>query len=90
MTENTHLTTDNIPLYFTRGETIRDKYYQFIDEELIKGKSIVINKAGMMFLYMSDDHRKDVPQQIIVKSLNNYEMMFLSTDCKRAITLTNL
>ena len=86
---NTHLTTDNFP-HVLLGKTLTDKDFEYVDDvELIKGKSIIVNKVGTMWLYMSDDHRREVPKQIIVKQLGNYEMAFLDIESKRAIKLIN-
>lgn len=84
-----HLTSENLPMYLMRDITLNEKEFEYIENtELIKGKSIVINKAGMLWLYMADDHRKDEPTQIIVKRLGHYEMAFLSIESKKAIKLT--
>lgn len=83
------LTTDNFPMCLL-GKLLEEKEFQYLDGvELIKGKSIVVNKAGMCWLYMSDDHRKEEPKQIIVKKIGGFEMAFLSTECKIAIKLNN-
>ena len=64
------------------------KEFKYVEDiQLTKGKSIVINKVGLLWLYMADDHRKDEPNQIIVKRLGNYEMGFLPIEIKKAIKL---
>lgn len=88
--ELTHLTSDNLPMFLMRDKTLNEKEFEYVEDiELIAGKSIVINAAGMLWLYMSDDHRKDVPEQIIVKKLGNFEMAFLPIRAKKAIKLIN-
>ena len=86
---NEILTSDNIPMVILRDCLLNEKEFEFVDGELIAGKSLVINKAGLLWLYMGDDHRKDTPTQIIVKRIGNYEMAFLGIESKRAIRLTN-
>ena len=85
-----HLTSDNFPHYLLQTKTLKPNDFEYVEnEELIKGKSIIVNKAGLLWLYMSDDHRKDKPQQIIVKKIGHFEMAFLSIESKKPIKLLN-
>jgi hypothetical protein len=84
-----HLTSENLPMYLMRDKTLTEKEFEYVEDiELIKGKSIIINRAGLLWLYMADDHRKEEPSQIIVKRLGHYEMGFLPIESKKAIRLT--
>ncbi len=83
-----HLTSENFPTHLIKDKTLNEKEFEYIDTKLIKGKSIVINKAGLLWLYMSDDHRQETPKQIIVKRLGHYELGFLPIERKKAIKLT--
>lgn len=83
-----HLTSNNIPMCLL-GKLLMEKEFEYVDNvEVVAGKTIVINKAGMLWLYMGDDCRKEVPNQIIVKIIGNPEMGFLPIENKRAIKLT--
>lgn len=85
---NTHLTIDNISTSLMKCKTLSENEFKFdVDIELIKGKSMVANTVGTLWLYMGDDHRKEIPQQIIVKRLGYYELAFLPISCKKAIKL---
>ena len=88
--KNANLTSDNFPMVLL-GKCLTEKEYEkvFDGHPLIKGKSIVINASGKLFLYMADDHRKDTPEQIIVKEIGGYEMHFLPVKCKESIRLTD-
>lgn len=83
-----HLTSENFPIFLC-DKILGDREYEYVETELIPGKSIVINKAGMLWLYMSDDNRREEPIQIIVKRIGNPDLAFLDIDSKRAIRLTN-
>jgi len=84
-----HLTTDNCPQIVIRIQALKKEEFEYLDgEKLIKGKSLVLNAAGMIWLYMSDDHRKNEPDQIIVKEPGISELAFLPINRKRAIRLT--
>lgn len=64
--------------------------YEFTDDPVIPGKSIIVSKVGMMWLYMGDDHRRNPPQQIIAKRVGmNPELAFLDIESKRSIKLTD-
>ncbi len=84
--EKSHLQIGNFPRALT-GICLKERDYEFTEEEPIKGKSIVVNAVGFPFLYMADDHRKENPEQIIVKHINSYEMCFLDYGSKRTIRL---
>ena len=89
---STHLTSDHFPMFLLNGKVLskENKEFEYVDDvEVIKGKTIVINRAGMLWLYMGDDHRKETPEQIIVKRIGHYEMGFLPIESKRAIKLLN-
>lgn len=84
-----HLTSDNFPTFLI-GKILNDKDFEFVDDvELIKGKSIIINKAGRLYLYMGDDCRRDKPIQIIVKEICSFELSFLNIESKKGIRLTH-
>lgn len=82
-----HLTSENF-LIALLNKSLSAKEFEYVDNvELIKGKSIIVNAVGTMFLYMGDDHRRDNPIQIIAKYVGGCELVFLPIECKRAIKL---
>lgn len=87
---NDVLTTDNFPMVLLKDKVLTEKEYEVVPEaEVIAGKTIIINRAGMLWLYMGDDHRRDEPKQIIAKEIGNPNMGFLDIESKVAIRLTN-
>ncbi len=81
-------TTENFPQSLL-GSILDDKHYYFTEDELIPGFSIVLNKAGSIYLYMGDDMRREPSQQIIVNDFNG-NLYFLSMDCKKSFTLKTI
>ena len=79
------LTTDNKPKAI--GQSLKDGTYEQKDTPLTKGRSLVINRAGLLWIYMADDHRKDNPELIIVRRLFYPEFGLLPMDCKKSVFL---
>ncbi len=71
-----------------RGENLDQKDYTLIPDAPVEpAQTIIVNKSGTMYLYMSDDHRQSPPIQIIVKEIGSYAMHFLGIEHKCAIAL---
>jgi hypothetical protein len=80
------LTTEILPKALI-GVILTERQYRKVPQaSLIKGKSIVVNAVGRMYLYMGDDHRKEIPAQIIVNDFCG-NLAFLSIEAKCAIEL---
>ena len=84
-----HLTSKNFPMVLLNRTTLEPKEYEFTDAEPIAGKSIVLNRAGLPFLFMGIDNRLEPATQIIVKRIGSTELSLLPIDCKRTIRLLN-
>jgi hypothetical protein len=84
-----HLTSKNFPMVLLNRTTLEPKEYEFTDSEPIAGKSIVLSKAGLPYLFMGIDQRREPAEQIIVKRVGNPDMAFLPIDCLKTIRLLN-
>lgn len=82
--ENQRLTTDNRPKVL-HNILLKEGQFRFTNDALIEGRSIIINKTGKQFIYMADDKRDDSTLIIAHDFAGN--LCFLSSDCKKSITL---
>lgn len=85
------LTTANLPRIAVKADMCLQEKNDFIylpDAPVIAGKTIVVNAVGKMYLYMADDHRREVPERIIVHDFCG-NLHFLPISHKIAIELKN-
>lgn len=80
------LTTDNCPKAILGTLLTEKKHFTFTDDELVPGKSLVINRAGRLYLFMGDDPRSNPAMQIMVHDFGG-NLAFLSMDCRKALEL---
>lgn len=82
-----HATTENTNRVLWRI-TLEERDFVYSDEELIQGKSLVINRVGLLWIYMGDDHRSNPCKQIIVS--RGGDLAYLDIQSKIAVELTNI
>ena len=83
------LTSDNLPLFGLDQELKETDFSIAEGAEVLQGKTVIINAAGLLWLYMADDHRKQPAEQIIAKRLYSPDFGLLPISCKKAIVLNS-
>lgn len=80
------LTVDNMPKALCNITLQENNHYKLLrGADVIAGKSIVVNRAGRTYLYMSDDPREG-SDMIIVHDFGG-NLVFLDKESKVAIEL---
>lgn len=62
-------------------------YFRFTGNDCIAGKSFIVNKGGMFWLYMGDDPRRNPSTGIIVTGMMGGDLAYMSNDCKKEIEI---